>query len=294
MFGLREEFSYFQCTACRCLQIRSIPAEMSRYYPSNYYSMQARLPAVGPLARGVRALEWEARRRVHNRLFGEGRRSRIFEWMQVTGTAYHNAILDVGCGIGRLLHELHLYGFRNLTGADPFVARELRYDNGIVIQKCDVGQLPGSFDLIMMHHVFEHLPQPERAMADAASRLAPGRYLVLRIPVIDCYAWRHYGVDWLALDAPRHFYLHSERSIGLLAKRTGFRVERVNYDSGPHQLWGSEQYQRDIPHRSANSHEENRWGSVFSRAQIRAFKRKTAELNAARDGDSACFYLRKN
>jgi hypothetical protein len=56
-----------------------------------------------------------------------------------------------------------------------------------------------------------------------------------------------------------------------------------------HQFWGSEQYQRGIPHRSERSYEENPEQSVFSPEQIREYERRSAALNAARDGDAACF-----
>ena len=38
MFGLRDEFKYFQCGECECLQVVSIPEDMSRFYPEEYYS----------------------------------------------------------------------------------------------------------------------------------------------------------------------------------------------------------------------------------------------------------------
>ena len=38
MFGYRDEFAYFACGQCGCLQIADIPPDMSRYYPANYYS----------------------------------------------------------------------------------------------------------------------------------------------------------------------------------------------------------------------------------------------------------------
>ncbi len=293
MFGLREEFDYFQCAGCRCLQIREIPPDMARYYPNNYYSMQTTLPAMpSAMVDALVSIESWLRRHATNRIWGSTRRTRIFDWMHGTGTRRDSAIVDVGCGRGKLLHELRALGFRDLTGADPFVAEGMRYDNGITIHKCELSALDRQFDLIMMHHTFEHVPDPEATMRAAAERLVPGRYLLLRIPVADCFAWKHYGVSWFALDAPRHFYLHTEKSIAYLAERTGFVVERVVYDSGAHQFWGSEQYLRDIPHRSPTSHEDNPSGSMFSRAQIRDYERRSHALNARGEGDSACFYLR--
>jgi hypothetical protein len=38
MFGFRDEFEYFQCSACFCLQIKNIPGSLEKYYPKNYYS----------------------------------------------------------------------------------------------------------------------------------------------------------------------------------------------------------------------------------------------------------------
>ena len=38
MFGFRDEFEYFQCSKCECLQIIEIPKNLHKYYPSNYCS----------------------------------------------------------------------------------------------------------------------------------------------------------------------------------------------------------------------------------------------------------------
>src|SRR5690242_5942688 len=44
-FGTRETFSYLECPACGSLQLEDIPADLSRFYPSNYYTQSA--PTVG-------------------------------------------------------------------------------------------------------------------------------------------------------------------------------------------------------------------------------------------------------
>mgnify|MGYP000938470375 CR=1 FL=1 len=35
MIGMREEFRYFQCANCDCLQIEEVPVNMDKFYPSN-------------------------------------------------------------------------------------------------------------------------------------------------------------------------------------------------------------------------------------------------------------------
>jgi len=41
MFGLRDEFKYFECSNCECLQIEEIPQNIAKYYPGNYYSFHS-------------------------------------------------------------------------------------------------------------------------------------------------------------------------------------------------------------------------------------------------------------
>ena len=38
MYGLRNEFKYYHCNNCGCLQISNIPSNLNIYYPENYYS----------------------------------------------------------------------------------------------------------------------------------------------------------------------------------------------------------------------------------------------------------------
>ena len=38
MFGMGDQFQYFKCSNCGCLQIASIPENLDKYYPENYYS----------------------------------------------------------------------------------------------------------------------------------------------------------------------------------------------------------------------------------------------------------------
>lgn len=40
MFGSRDKFDYLECARCDCLQIEEVPADLSQYYPANYYAFQ--------------------------------------------------------------------------------------------------------------------------------------------------------------------------------------------------------------------------------------------------------------
>jgi len=38
MYGFRDEFEYFQCSNCECLQAAEIHESLSKYYSEDYYS----------------------------------------------------------------------------------------------------------------------------------------------------------------------------------------------------------------------------------------------------------------
>jgi hypothetical protein len=95
------------------------------------------------------------------------------------------------------------------------------------------------------------------------------------------------------LDAPRHLFIHSVKSMETLAAQAGLRVAEVAWDSTEFQFWGSEQYLRDIPLRADASYATRPEKSIFSARQIADFRTKAAELNALGRGDQAAFFLVK-
>lgn len=212
-------------------------------------------------------------------------------WLAAAGVGRGDAVLDVGSGNGLLLEEMRDAGFSDLTGVDPYIARDLELGPGARVLKRPLEQVEEPFDFVMMNHSFEHMPDPGGVLAQLARLLAPGKYLLIRMPVAGTHAWRTYGPDWVQLDAPRHLFVHTEESVALLAERTGFRLDRVVHDSTAFQFWGSEQYRRDIPLESAGSYLVRRSGSTVRRRDVTANARKAEELNLRGDGDQACFYL---
>src|SRR6185436_10142585 len=114
-------------------------------------------------------------------------------------------ILDVGAGAGKLLLDLNFLGFRNLVGVDPFIEKDIYHPSGVKILKKELKEMDQEFDLVMFNHSFEHMPEPLAILRKAHQLVRPGHFLVVRIPLAGSFAWRKYGVDWMALDAPRHF-----------------------------------------------------------------------------------------
>jgi 2-polyprenyl-3-methyl-5-hydroxy-6-metoxy-1,4-benzoquinol methylase len=293
MLGLRDSFEYLECGRCGCLQLADLPADWSRYYPSDYYSYA--VPPEGSLKRlmkRARARHALGKRSLLGALLNWKWGAPPFtKWIAPVGIRTDASILDVGSGSGHLLREMSNAGYSNLTGVDPYVSEDIDLGPGARVLKRRLDEIEGPFDFVMMNLSFEHMEDPEGVLREAARWLPSGRILMLRIPVAGNAAWREYGTDWVQLDAPRHVFIHSEESIRILAERTSFVLREVRYESTAFQFWGSEQYKRNIPLHNGRSYAMNPKNSPFTREEIRAFERRAADLNSRREGDLACFYL---
>jgi SAM-dependent methyltransferase len=291
MLGTREPFSYVECAGCGCVQIAEIPADLGRHYPTEYPPHSQSRNGPGPVTTFVRKLRASL-------LYGDtGRRSGLpipgpsyHAWFRRTGVGLDSRILDVGSGSGRLLRKLRREGFRDLTGVDPYLSREVDLP-GLRMRSCQVSEMDGSFDLVMLHHSLEHIPDQVGTLREVARLARPSGKVLVRIPVADSWAWRHYGIDWVQLDAPRHLYLHTRRSLATLAEKAGLRIAEVLHDSEEMQFLWSELYRRDIPMLDPATHLPPLPSTHFRRSEIRAFRSRSRELNLAGEGDQACFFL---
>ncbi len=301
MFGTRDEFDYLECGRCGTLQIVEIP-DLIRYYPKDYYS----------LAAGENFLGKSLRRRISARLTGKyflnkrGLAGKIVaqkeKWLDfyfpdslkepLLKLNFDSKILDFGCGSGELLRNLYHFGFRNLTGVDAFIEKDIFYPNGVKIYKRPLSEIKELFDLVMLHHSFEHLPNPLESLREIYELLPRGKFCLIRIPLAN-FAWQKYGVNWVQLDPPRHLFLFTEKSFRDLAEKAGFAVEKVVYDSESFQFFGSEQYLRDIAMNDERAFRGNIAESIFTPEQLREWEQAAARLNQENKGDQACFYLRK-
>ena len=210
------------------------------------------------------------------------------DWLRYVHAGFESRILDVGCGPGYLLEALQRQGFASVLGQDKF---QQKFRPGVRVERKPLEELAGSFDVIMLHHSFEHMPDPVPTLRALKRLCAPGGTILLRIPVADCRAWTEYGVNWYQIDAPRHLVIPSQRGLRLVAQQLGFDITRVEYDSNETQFGCSEQYAQDVPLRDARSFYFNRDTDLFTDEQKTVFRSRAAEANATGEGDQASFYL---
>lgn len=183
---------------------------------------------------------------------------------------------------------IHYY---HAEGADPFIDHDIVHRGRLLVRKAWLHEIRGTYDCISFHHVLEHMPNQLAVLQTAAALLSRTGIAIIRVPVAGSDAWKRYRQNWVQLDAPRHFYLHTETSLAVLANQAGFDIQEVTYDSTGMQFWGSELYDRDIPLTDPRS-PSTEGPSIFSAAELEAFSAKATELNAARRGDQILAVLR--
>ena len=292
MYGLGEPFDYVLCDDCGSLQIERIPDDLSRFYSDDYYSMvpygegttgklksfllahrdRAALGVFSPIGTVMSILRPAAPELA---AIGGVRRPRAMR------------LIDIGCGrAAHFLKRLAKAGLTDLTGIDPFIDDEVIDHGQFRIFRMTLEQVQGPFDVVTLHHSFEHLPDPRAAMKEIARILAPGGTCLVRIPTPSSLAFSRYQEHWCQIDAPRHLNLPSRDGMSVLAQSVGMAVERVIDDSTEFQFWGSDLYRRGIPLRSEQVEAELR---KFDMAEL---QKRAATANKRGEGDQAAFVLR--
>jgi 2-polyprenyl-3-methyl-5-hydroxy-6-metoxy-1,4-benzoquinol methylase len=276
MFGLRDKFEYIKCAECGCLQIKEIPLDLDKYYPNNYYSYNPKKNYL----RNFFSLKRDQYSINHKSLVGKllikkFGHSNLYSWFKEIDVSYDDKILDIGCGSGQFLKKLAILEFNNLTGIDPFIAEDSIYKDRVKFLKRNLENFnDAEFDFIMLHHSLEHMEDQVETLIKINQLLRKNASLLIRVPVIDSAAWDEYNVNWIQLDPPRHFYLHSLKSMNYLAKIAGFNIYKILFDSTSFQFWGSEQNKSNIPLSSENSYSVNPDNSVFNSSVIKQYEKK--------------------
>lgn len=254
MHNTRDEFTYFECGNCHCLQIENVPENLGEYYGSSYYSYAPPVEENG----------------------SENQKTDFTK------------VLDVGCGSGAFLCGLAKLGFCDLTGCDPFIEKDIAYRNGVRVYKRTIHEMEGQYDWIYFNDSFEHVTDPHEVMASIKRLLSPKGVARIRLPVYPNIAYDMFGANWYQLDAPRHIFLHSMASLAYLAKECDLMIAKREYDSNLAQIVRSFLYSRDIPFFEQN---EEVIKQYFSSEDIREIEKSCEIANQKEYGDHATFYF---
>ena len=155
-------------------------------------------------------------------------------------------LLEVGSGMGHLVGQLE----------DTFQTYGMDLNHWAVKQSKDIVQkthlqtasaqeLPfsdGSFNVIIIKHIVEHLPDPRKAIQEIGRVTEAGGTLILATPNLDSLLKPWKGDAWIGYQDPTHISLKPPAQWVSLIKAAGFQLIKVFSDG----FWDAP-YVRYIP-----------------------------------------------
>ncbi len=211
-----EIFPIWKCNNCSAAFTQSVPGPdaIGKYYQSESYISHSntRKGLVSQLYQSVRNFTVNQKR----------------GWIeQVTGKS-PKRLLDIGCGTGEFLAGMKSANWQ-VQGLEPDAgARSQAIEKGL--QVTDTENLfaleKGSFEVITLWHVLEHVHLLHEYLDQIRELLVPGGWLLIAVPNHTSLDAEHYGFDWAAWDVPRHLYHFSPASMHQLLRSHGFKITK--------------------------------------------------------------------
>ena len=294
-FGGHGTDDYVECETCGTVQMFTFPSDIPALYPPED-PLRVKLPGrvrrfmLRQRASAARGSSRNPIGRVLVRLYGVPYWA---DWMAETNSTTTSAILDVGSSDGALLLAMSASGYRDLTGIDPFIAGDRIPGPGMRLLRRRLGDHSGEYDLIMFNHSLEHMPDPTSELAGVHRLLAADGWVMVRLPVAGGYGWRTYGKHWFGLEPPRHLVLPSADGMERIAGRAGFRIVKTVYDGHSGFFAMGEAALNELPFDGPRRPSRQRAAKMYDKTDMERFRALAAAHNAAGDGDTAAFYLRR-
>ena len=207
--NLPGSWNLMKCENCGLLFIDPQPTweELSAHYPKDYHAYLRKDSKITAFLRGF------------------GLRNRVKSIVRKTAIQ-KGSILDVGCATGDFLHA-----FQTATGWDvmgleivPEAAAAARAKGLTIIEKdLEDANLPdGSFDVITLWDVLEHMPDPAKVLRICYALLKPGGSLVLKCPDPSGKEAALFKESWIGYEAPQHLFGFPQPVLVNKLKEIGF------------------------------------------------------------------------
>lgn len=298
--GTREVFPYTLCSACKSLTIETVPPNLDELYASypGLKNSQKRLSFLDKLIlRYVVTNSNPLSLKIGGWLnsFNDLRLKALY------GCKLNpeSSILDVGCGSGSFVFQLHELGFKKAVGIDPALQEDILLKNGGKLYKKTLYNMEGHFDFISYHHSFEHLENPVAVLKKTASLLTKNGICLIRLPNVESWAFRFFKENWSGIHPPYHLFLPSRKGMEILCQASGFKITDTRWEQLVESLLRSFCYSMDFA-----SHDEfgtrtlledrplgNRKIPFFTDQELNFWKAKSQQLLRDKLSDYTSFYL---
>jgi 2-polyprenyl-3-methyl-5-hydroxy-6-metoxy-1,4-benzoquinol methylase len=155
-----------------------------------------------------------------------------FDYFQKFEISKDAKILDVGCYFGSLIYQIYQQGYKNVYGIDvrdhavqagkqqyPILAENITFYEGDVLPYDE-----GTFDVVMMFDVIEHIPEVEDFLATQVFRvLKPGGKFIFQTPnKITNIPWEIVNKRSFTAYKAYHCSLQTRGSLRQMLEKVGF------------------------------------------------------------------------
>lgn len=134
-------------------------------------------------------------------------------------------LLDYGCGAGAFARFMSQSGYE-VVGLEPFSLGAPTNESSLTLLRkpLDAARAElGSFDVITLWHVLEHVNRPVDLLRRLADHLSDGGVFVISVPNFDSLQSRLFKGAWFHLDPPRHLVHFEPRTLATTLERAGLR-----------------------------------------------------------------------
>lgn len=206
-------FTIFQCDSCGLMQTQPVPPldKLQDYYASPEYISHS-----------------NQKSGLFNRTYQVIRKYTLRKKLkQIQRYVKTPNLLDIGCATGEFLHycaqnNLSVTGIEPNNNAREFARREynLKVENEDYLPRLK----DGTFDVITMWHVLEHVPDINERMATINRLLTENGVAFIALPNPNSYDALYYDNYWAAWDVPRHLFHFSADAFIQLAEKHHFKL----------------------------------------------------------------------
>ncbi len=143
-------------------------------------------------------------------------------------------LLEVGSGMGHLVGQLE--DTFNTFGCDInhwVVTRSRSVVKSTSLQTASAQELPfndNSFNVVIIKHIVEHLPDPQKAIQEIGRVTEQGGTLILSTPNLDSLLKPWKGEKWIGYQDPTHISLKRPADWVSFIEGAGFTIKRIFAD----------------------------------------------------------------
>ncbi|WP_300729739.1 class I SAM-dependent methyltransferase [uncultured Bacteroides sp.] len=217
-YATGESFDIFRCSDCGFMFTQNVPDEhvIGRYYESPDYISHTNTHKgmMNKIYHWVRRYMLTRKARIIKRGCGLSR----------------GQLLDIGTGTGYFSHFMAERGWRVSAIEKSPQARAFAKEHfGLDVQPPEAlsGYEAGSFDVITLWHVMEHLQNLNETWEQLAKLLKDRGALIVAVPNPSSFDARYYKQMWGAYDVPRHLWHFTPSVMQQFGAKHGFKLTEL-------------------------------------------------------------------